>query len=75
MLWCYDITFENILKYSIVIENIKYILYHIWKVYKSNFSKIKLTDSHYLSDKKHNDSKLCQKKSKSPKSISHNAPK
>ena len=56
MLWCYEITFENILKYSIVIEHIKYILCHIWKVYKSKFSKIKLTDSHYLSDK-HNDSK------------------
>ena len=33
----------------------------IHKLYKSKFSKMKLTDLHYIRDKNHNDSKLCQK--------------
>ena len=41
-------------------------VYHIQKsfidqLYKSKFSKKKLTDLSYIIDKNHNDSKLCQK--------------
>ena len=31
------------------------------KRYKSKFSKTKLAGLHYISEKNHNDSKLCQK--------------
>ena len=31
------------------------------KLYKSKSSKTKFTDLHYIVDKNHNDSKLCQK--------------
>ena len=31
------------------------------KLYKSKSSKTKVTDLHYVSDKNHSDSKLCQK--------------
>ena len=31
------------------------------KLYESKYSKTKLTDLHYRSDKNHHDSKLCQK--------------
>ena len=45
-LWRYDITVENIVKYTIM----KYITYtrHYTRLYKSKSSKTKLTDLHYL---------------------------
>ena len=52
----YDITFENILKQTII----TYIQVIVHKLCRSKSSKMKLTDLHYINDKNYSDSKLCQ---------------